>query len=174
MISASWQVTYGRLWAVPFIAVIALVCSALAACGSSPAGTSAGNGSDLCRNPGQVDGLVVERINTIPQNHPRFTFPAKITISDPAEARSVAHAVCKLPLMPSGNMSCFADWGVMYRLIFIAAGQKFPAVDVNASGCGDVKGLGQTRWTARSPDFWQTLGKAMGIAHPDQLTFSGQ
>jgi hypothetical protein len=61
----------------------------------------------------------------------------------------------------------------MYRLTFSAGGQKLSAVDVAASGCGQVKGLGQTRWTARSPGFWRTLGVAMGIVHPDQSTFGG-
>jgi hypothetical protein len=155
------------------LSVVALACAALAACGSSSAGTGTGNGSGLCGNLSQVDGLVVQRVNPIPQNHLHFTFPAKATVSDQAEAQAVARAVCALPVMPSGNISCPGDTGIMYRLTFTAGGQKLPAVDVKASGCGQVSGLGQTRWTARSPGFWRTLGVATGIAHPDQSAFGG-
>jgi hypothetical protein len=155
------------------LSAAALACSALAACGSSPAAPGAGSGGGLCASVGQVDGLVVERINAIRQNHPRFTFPAKVTVSDPGKARAVARAACALPPLPAGSLSCPGDTGISYRLTFLAGARKFPAVDAKASGCGEVRGLGQTRWTAHSPGFWRTLGGAMGIGQADDSTFRG-
>ena len=152
------------------LAAVAVACSALAACGSAVA---AGTGGGLCSSPGRVDRLVVERVNLIRQNHPRFTFPARITVSDPAQARSAAQAVCALPPMPSGSFSCPADWGIIYWLTFTADGKKLPPVRAEATGCGEVRGLGQIRWTVHSPGFWRTLGTAMGIGHPDNPAFGG-
>jgi predicted small secreted protein len=168
--SLSWQVASGRVLAV--LSAVVLACSALAACGSNANGPGAGGG-DLCSNVGQVDHLVVKRVNLIRRNHPHFTFPAKVTVSDPAKARSVAHAVCALPPMPSGTLSCGIDTLIMYQLTFSAGGRKLALVSVKATGCGDVRGLGQTRWTARSPGFCRVLGTAMGIAQSGDSTFSG-
>jgi hypothetical protein len=167
--SATRRVTYGR--ALGMLSVVALACSALAACGSTVGTGTAGGG--LCGDVGRVDRLMVERVNLIRQNHPHFTFPAKITVSDPAKARSVAQAACALPPTPSGSFSCPADMGIMYRLTFTAAGKKLPPVRAEATGCNEVRGIGQTRWTARSPGFWRTLGAAMGIGHPNNSPFGG-
>jgi hypothetical protein len=157
--------------ALALLAAVALACSALVACGSAVAAGTGGGG--LCSSAGRVDHLVVERVNLIRQNHPRFTFPAKITVSDPAQARSVARAVCALPSMPSGSFSCPADSGVIYRLTFTAGGKKFPPVRAEATGCGEVRGIGQIHWTLHSTGFWRTLGTAMGIGHPNNSAFSG-
>jgi hypothetical protein len=48
-------------------------------------------------------------------------------------------------------MSCPADSGLTYRLLFSISGRELAPVSVDATGCGEVRGLGQTRWTARSP-----------------------
>jgi hypothetical protein len=167
--TASRQLALGP--ALALLAAVALACSALAACGSAVAAGAGGGG--LCSSADRVDRLVVERVNLIRQNHPRFTFPAKITVSDPAQARSVAQAVCALPPMPSGSFSCPADSGIIYWLTFTADGNKLPPVRVEATGCGEVRGIGQIRWTVHSPGFWRTLGTAMGIGHPNNSTFSG-
>lgn len=162
------HITYRR--APGALSIAALVCSALTACGSA-AGTDPAGGS-LCDNVGRVGRLVVKRVDLIPQNHPHFTFPAKVTVSDPVTARSIAHAVCALPAMPRGPMSCGADLGVTYQLSFAADGKQLPLV--RAGGvCTEVRGARQTRWTARSPDFWQTLGAAMGIRQASFSTFEG-
>jgi hypothetical protein len=166
--TATRQVALGP--ALALLAAVALAAVALAACGSAVA---AGTGGGLCRSAGRVDRLVVERVNLIRQNHPRFAFPAKITVSDPAQARSVAQAVCTLPPMPSGSFSCPADWGIIYWLIFTADGKKLPPVRAEATGCGEVRGVGQIRWTVHSPGFWRTLGTAMRIGHPNNSTFGG-
>jgi hypothetical protein len=138
------------------LAALALSCS-LAACGSI---TSGAGGSGLCGQAGQVTRLVVKRGGRILGLGRQSPFRVKGTVTDPAEVRSVAEAACALPPMPSGAMSCPADSGLTYRLLFSISRRELAPVSVDATGCGEVKGLGQTRWTARSPGFWRTLRKA--------------
>ena len=133
---------------------------------ASPASTSTAGagGVALCARPATVTRLAVSRVNTLPQNHLHFAFPAGITVSSPARARAVAGAVCGLPAMPGGPMNCPADWGLSYRLSFAAGIRSFPVVTARASGCVEVTGAGRMRWTARSPAFWTVLAHAMGIS----------
>jgi hypothetical protein len=138
------------------LAALALSCS-LAACGSI---TSGAGGSGLCGQAGQVTRLVVKRGGRILGLGRQSPFRVKGTVTDPAEVRSVAEAACALPPMPSGAMSCPADSGLTYRLLFSISRRELAPVSVDATACGEVKGLGQTRWTARSPGFWRTLRKA--------------
>lgn len=166
--SASRHLGYARALAV--LSTAALACSALAACGSVVGTGTAGGG--LCGTASRVDRLVVKRVDDFPQNHLHFTFPAKITVSDPAKARSVADAVCALPVMPRAYMSCPVDFGIVYRLTFTAGGKKLAPVRADPGGCREVRGIGQTRWAARSPGFWRNLGAAMGIG-PSNLPFGG-
>jgi hypothetical protein len=70
-----------------------LACS-LAACGSAASGTGA---SGLCGQASQVTHLAVERVDGILRNRQHFSSPAKVTVSDPAKARSVAVAACAPP-----------------------------------------------------------------------------
>jgi hypothetical protein len=165
--SATRQVAYG----LAMLSAVALPCSVLAACG-----TIFGPGIDggLCGSVGRVDHLVVERVNLLRHNHPRFTFPARVNVSNPVQARLVAQAACALPQMPSGSISCPNDTGIIYRLTFTADGKKLAPVRAEATGCSVVYGIGQTRWIARSPGFWRTLGTAMGIGHPSNFTFGGR
>jgi hypothetical protein len=160
-----------HLRAVPMLSLVAaLAGSAVAACGSNSAGAA---GTSLCGNVPQVDRLVIKRVNHLPQNHNRFTFPATVTVSDRRQAQAVARAACALPPMPKANMSCPFDWGVIFRLSFAVDGPKLPAVRVNASGCREVYGLSPARWTLRSPAFWRLLAKVMGIGPPSESTFVG-
>ncbi len=68
---------------------------------------------------------------------------------------------------------CPADLGITYHLTFSVAGRSFPTVIVDATGCQEVNGLGSTRWIARTPSFWRSLGKAMVLANPTYATFRG-
>jgi hypothetical protein len=139
------------------LAALALACS-LAACGSTISGAG---GSGLCGQAGQVTRLVIKRGGGRILGLGRHSaFRVKGTVTDPAKARSVAAAACALPPMPSGWMSCPADSGLTYRLLFSISGRELAPVSVDATGCGAVRGLGQTRWTARSPGFWRTLHEA--------------
>jgi hypothetical protein len=137
---------------------------------TSPSGTG---GAALCSAPATVTRLVVSRVSALPQNHLHFAFPAGITVSSPARARAVAEAVCGLPALARGPMSCPADWGLSYRLSFAAGTRSFPVVTAAAGGCGAVTGAGPARSTVRSPGFWTALAHAMGISSGAALRGTG-
>jgi hypothetical protein len=137
--------------------------------GIIPGGPAARGGGALCSAQASVTRLVVSRISALPQNHLHFVFPAGITVSGPARARAVAGAVCGLPAMPHGAMSCPADLGVSYRLSFAAGRTSLPVVTAGAGGCGVVTGAGPARWTARTPRFWTVLAHAMGVSQAAAL-----
>jgi len=132
--------------------------------GIIPGGPASVGSAALCSEQEAVTRLVVSRVSALPQNHLHFAFPAGVTVSSPARARAVAKAVCGLPLMPHGPMSCPADLGLGYRLSFAAGTRSFPVVTATAGGCGTVTGAGPARWTARSPGFWTVLAHAMGVS----------
>jgi hypothetical protein len=140
---------------------------------ASPASDGAGGSAALCSDLPSVTRLVVSRVTALPQNHLHFAFPAGVTVSSPARARAVARAVCGLPLMPRGPMSCPADLGLSYRLSFAAGSRSFPVVTIMTGGCAVVKGAGPVRWTARSPGFWAVLAHAMGLANRTALQGTG-
>ena len=157
----------------------ALTMTACAAARPSDRGNGTPNSSPTATQPalaqqlGHLDRLVVQRSDAFPQNHTHFSFPAEVTINDPAQVQTVARALLALPAMPSGPMFIPADLGITYRLIFATADQSLPAIVVAATGAQTVQGLGGTRWVARSPGFWVTLGSAMGLAQPTNATFRG-
>jgi len=127
----------------------------------------------LCRSIGQVDRLVVRRVDAFPQNDIHFSFPAVTVVTEVASVRDVAKVVCSLPRMPTGVMSCPADLGITYRLSFTAPSGAFPTVVVSSTGCEMVLGIGPARWVAESPNFWRRLGKAMGLSSVTWVTFRG-
>ncbi len=142
-----------------------------AATGPASAVLSAGHGV-LCSAAAAVDRLTVSRVNQIPANHPHFSFPATVTVSDAARARSVAQALCALAPEPRGVLSCPADFGITYRLDFAVAGRTLPPVTIRASGCEEVSGAGLAK-AIRRPAFWGVLGTAMRLAHPGNAAFTG-
>jgi hypothetical protein len=129
--------------------------------------------TSLCRSIGQVDHLVVHRVDAFPQNDIHFSFPAVTIVTEVASVQDVAKVVCALPRIPIGVMSCPADLGITYRLSFTAGEGSFPTVVVSATGCESVLGIGPARWVADSPSFWRRLGRAMGLANPTWATFRG-
>jgi len=152
-------------------AVAGLACAVLAGCGQAAArNTAAAGGAVVCADPTHVDRLTLSRTNTNPE---RFTFPAEIAITGPQQARSVARALCQLPVMPPGVFHCPDDFGISYRLDLVTSGHTLIPVHVQASGCQNVYGLGPVRWIARTPAFWRVLGKAAGLSHASHSTFSG-
>ena len=78
-----------------------------------------------------------------------------------------------LPDLPLGSLNCPADFGIVYHLVFSASERALPPIELDASGCQSVRGLGPARWVARSPEFWPTLGSAMGLSSPSYATFRG-
>jgi len=165
--------------ASPAIALVVLLVASLllVACGPERADPvtrpEEASRAELCRSVPRLDRLVVTRSDDYPQNHMHFSFPATITVADAAQVREAARALCALPKMPSGTFSCPADFAIVYHLAFSAAGERFPAVSVDATGCEVVRGLTTTRWVARTPGFWHTLGEAMGLVDPSYATFHG-
>ena len=131
-----------------------------------PASTPAAAGAGLCAAASQVDSLTVIRNVAFPASNLRFRFPAQVTTDRPQQARAVARALCTLPRMPGGDMSCPADLGVSYRLVFSAAGRQFAAVTIRAGGCQQVSGAGPVRWLVRTPGFWTVLERATGAPGP--------
>lgn len=124
-----------------------------------------------CRVVDTATSLLVVR--QVPPNPTSFSFPAVVPVRHPSTAREVARALCALPVMPSGVFHCPADLGPTYWLYFAAPHVRVTKVDVDATGCETVKGLGTTRWIARSPGFWKVVGGAMKITAATQSTFAG-
>lgn len=162
--------------ALPAAALLTAALS-LAACGSATTGSSPSPSASPTTTLGQalshLDRLVVSRSVALRQNHLGFGFPATVTVSDPAEVRAVAQALLALPAMPTTTLNAPIDLGIVYRLVFSGPGGRLPAISVAVTGTQAVRGLGVTRWVARSPGFWHTLGSAMGLAHPEYATFRG-
>ncbi len=130
--------------------------------------------SPLCTSVPTLDRLAVHRSDAFPQNHMRFSFPAEVTVTDATKVRAAARALCSLPTMPSGTFHCPADVGIVYRLVFSAGERALTPVEVDATGCERVRGLGHVRWAAHSPELWPTLGRAMGLLSPGYATFRGR
>jgi hypothetical protein len=130
----------------------------------------------VCADPAVVSAVRVTRLpwlSQIGQSKPlRRTIP-RITVRDQAKARALARAVCGLPAMPHGILSCPIDVGGGYQLVFTASGRALHPVTVQASGCEPVAGAGTarggtvpTRWVARTPGFWATFAQLTGIRAP--------
>jgi len=152
-------------------AAAALACAALTGCAGAAAGT--GKTPAVCAQAGSITRLVIHRVNGLPQNHERFSFPARITVSSAGRAQSVARALCALPLMPPGSYACPAGWAITYRLTFAANARRFAPVTAEISGCQVAHGLGAVRWTLTSPGFWRTLAQAAGITPAGAAVFLG-
>lgn len=151
----------------------------LAACGSAggsdpgPSRPASSAGSTLCGSVPTLDRLGVHRSDAFPQNHMRFSFPAEVTVADATKVQAAARALCSLHRMPTGTISCPADFGIVYYLVFSAGEQALPPIEVDATGCQTVRGLGPVRWAARSPELWPALGRAIGLSSPSYATFRG-
>lgn len=154
----------------------------LAACGSAavggagrPASAGAGHtkqptaaataseGVPLCAAAGRVDRVVVSRVPALPASSPHVSLPGGNTFRDPLRVRALAAGLCALPLMRHGPLlSCPADFGGAFRLVFAAGRRGFPPVGVQGSGCRLVTGVGPARSWSRSPKFKRLLGTVTG------------
>jgi hypothetical protein len=153
----------------------------LAGCGSATAGgaglpasagaghtkepaavASASAGVPLCAAAGRVDRVVVSRVPVLPVS-PDEPLPGGITFRDPPRVRALAAGLCALPLMRHGPLlSCPADFGGAFRLVFAAGRRGFSPVGVQSSGCRIVTGVGPARSWSRSPRFKHLLDKVTG------------
>jgi hypothetical protein len=125
----------------------------------------------LCAEPRGITSVRVVRFagrSQLGQTKPLPRPVPGITISDPAAVRRLAGIICRLPKMPRGVISCPANVGGGYVLVFSAPGERYRAVTLLASGCETVTGTGagSIRWIARTPLFWQELAQLTGIASP--------
>ena len=111
-----------KTWRVGACLTVALVAAASGASGVAQGGSedhgerdsvpAAVASASLCRSIGQVDHLVVRRVDEFPQNDIHFSFPVVTVVTEVTSVSDVAKVVCSLPRMPSGVMYCPADLGI--------------------------------------------------------------
>jgi hypothetical protein len=76
--------------------------------------------------------------------------------------------------MPKAVFSCPAGWGgTTYNLYFTVSGRSLPTVEVWATGCETIRGVGPVRFAPDRPGFWRVLATAAGVRPPGQSAFSG-
>jgi hypothetical protein len=139
----------------------------------SASGVSSGSAlAALCQDTAAVTRLQVVRLQGPRVPQVQAAFPRGSVTIGPAGARAVARALCALPAMPRGIMSCPALFpGTSYQLRFTAAGRPLPPVTIEATGCDTVIGVGQVRH-ATSAAFWRVLATAAGLSPPGRGVFS--
>ncbi|HEY7143794.1 MAG TPA: hypothetical protein VH637_06055 [Streptosporangiaceae bacterium] len=141
---------------------------------SAASARAAARQAPLCAAAKSVTKLVVVRnraVNRIQVEH--FPFPGQVTVSDAAQARAVAVALCALPAMPPGIVNCpNLLVGTTYRLTFSIEGKPLPLVTVQSTGCQSVTGAGPVR-RASAQGFWKVLGTAVGLRGAGPPVFSG-
>ena len=141
--------------------------------GTAPApGGTAPAGVALCRDIPHLTRVAVSRTMAFRAAQPRLILPRGITIVEPGRVRGLAAALCGLPKMPAGPVTCPAQFGGSLRFEFAAGGRPFPSVTAQVSGCRVVAGLGPDR-TARSPAFWHTLAQDTGLSSAPSPSQSG-
>lgn len=146
---------------------------------ASPAGSARvlSDGRGLCARPGAPSRVIISRITgprlmrpmgpvrPLTTHRSRPPHEQKLlrrpilarTITDPARVHALARALCALPLMPRGPISCPAEFPGGFQLLFLGTRRDLPIITVQASGCREVTGLGAPRWAAQSPAFWKLL-----------------
>ena len=154
------------------IVPLLLTAFVLASCSINPfAKTSSAPLPLLCRSIPSLSKLTIIRTG----GNMTFTFPADVTVSNQVQVQDVAKALCALPINRShASINCPAAFGVGYNLTFSSKEETFPVVSFDPSGCQFVHGLIRGRWVMQSPEFWHTLGVAMGIKGANNSTFRGQ
>jgi hypothetical protein len=146
------------------------------ATGSPPAGgplqgsVPVGAGPAVCAHISALRTLTVTRVVTL-HNRLHFPFPASVRVTAPARVAAAATAACRLPELPRVPLSCPADLGISYRLVFADDSRSYPPLTATATGCAKLAGLDVTRRVV--PSFWVTLGRAIGIASPGAAAFAG-
>jgi hypothetical protein len=143
----------------------------------TPLGTSQTSGAtapavSLCSVQFSVTALRVSR--GIPDNPETFSFPRLIFVNRALAAQSVAAALCALPTMPTGPLSCVFDNGFNYSLSFSAPRVSVTDVRFDPTGCEEVTGLGVARWVEQTQSFIRVLGSAMRLQHVTYVTFAGK
>jgi hypothetical protein len=186
MVRRIWPAGAASRAALATIAAGAL--AAVAACGSAAAGGHFGSaggqdaasvpggrasaGVALCRDLPNLTSVAVSRTTSLHVLEPAMVLPRGITVRKRHLVRGLATALCGLPKMPRGPVSCPARFAGSLRLAFAAGGRPFRSVIVQISGCRVVSGLGPAR-TVPSAAFWRTLGKDLGLTFPPGMRQPG-
>lgn len=182
MVRRRWPAGAASRAALATIAAGAL--AVVAACGSVAAGGGSGSaggqgatpvpggrasaGVALCRDVPNLTKVTVSRMTSLHVLEPAMVLPRGLTVRKPHLVRGLATALCGLPKMPRGPVSCPAQFGGSLRLAFAAGGRPFRPVIVQMSGCRVVSGLGPAR-TAPLAAFWRALGKDLGFKFPQGM-----
>lgn len=182
MVRRRWPAGTASRAALATIAAGAL--AVVAACGSVAAGGGSGSaggqgatsvpggrasaGVALCRDVPNLTKVTVSRTTSLHVLEPAMVLPRGLIVRKPHLVRGLATALCGLPKMPRGPVSCPAQFGGSLRLAFAAGGRPFRPVIVEMSGCRVVSGLGPAR-TATLAAFWRTLGKDLGFKFPQGM-----
>ena len=150
---------------------IGLVVSALsvAAFGGLSVRSAGAAGGGLCANLASIEQATVTRVNLLHNKYGPFEFPARVSVTSPVLARSLASAVCGLPRFPAGVFACPMDLGLRYRVQF--NGQVGP-VTIDPAGCETVSGAGPVR--RASSGFWPKFGRVLGLKKTTDATFRGR
>jgi hypothetical protein len=129
-------------------------------------------GVALCRDIPRLTSVVITHTTAFRAFQKGSILPRGITILAPGQVRDLATALCELPKMPPGPVTCPAEFGSSVRFGFAARGRPFPPVTVQASGCRVVTGLGPAR-TASSAAFWRTLSEDLALSSSQSTSRSG-
>jgi hypothetical protein len=125
----------------------------------------------LCRDTSTVTSLRIVRAPGPRVPQVQAVFPGQVIVTSSAHAQQVARALCALPAMPHGVMSCPAMFpGTTYQLTFTADGKQLAPVNIDATGCQIVTGVGQVRRIVSS-GFWNLLANVAGISPPGRGAF---
>jgi hypothetical protein len=95
--------------------------------------------------------------------------PLAQTITDTEAVTRLRADIEGLPTFPAGTISCPADAGTSYTLLFNDPGQSALRAVVSAQGCrGVTLSDGRVLWALTSPSLYSDLGAALGLS-PDEL-----
>jgi hypothetical protein len=171
------QAGRGRLIATVTLSLLLAGCSQpvthivrpiTAATTSAPARISGSQPTSYLR-PGawRIGSVHAILTSAFPSNHvPPFD---RISVSA-AAAQRLYHALLSLPAAPAniGSYYCPADWGTRYYVFFYDYSDSSRLValaTINPGGCNLVTlPDGSQRWTAVSPDFWNTFAAALNVS----------
>jgi hypothetical protein len=149
------------------MAISALI--AMAGCGSTAGGSAPGRGAasssvvtastgvPLCVHAHHLDRVTLRLTVT----RAREILPRVMTISAAPQVQALAAALCGLPRLPRG-LHCPAALSGALRLEFTAAGQAYPPLRIQDSGCANVTGMGPLRQWSWSSRPGQLLSAAAG------------
>ena len=121
--------------------------------------------------PPGVTSVVILRIDTVQEVQP--TPPAQPARTTVRGAAALYADLLLIPQAASGDeaVACPADFGVVYRLTFMAGAKVVAQATAQGAGCRAVTVLPSTTLNGTSPRadaFWRELGHVEGV-HPNQL-----